>query len=1370
VRGSIAIVGFAGRFPSARNVSEFWRNTVEGRDCITTFSEAELLRAGVDAAELADPNYVKAAPLLADADCFDAEFFQYSPKEAALMDPQHRVFLECCWEAMEHAGYTPGQRCGVFGASGANISSYGLAYAARFGEELGQSGGLCNLASDKDYLTTRVSYKLRLRGPSVSIQTACSSSLAAVHLARMSLLANECDMALAGGVSVRVPLTRGYRHVPGGILSSDGRCRVFDAAADGTVFGSGVGVVVLRRLEDAIASGDRIYAVVRGSALNNDGGRKSSYSSPSIEGQAEAIRAALDAAEVASAHYLELHGTGTRVGDPIEVAAFRAALGDAECFVGSAKASIGHLDAASGVAGLIKALMVVDRRVVPPIPHLRSLNPAIEPGRFVFPSVAAEWTGEGPMRACVNSLGMGGTNAHVVVEGYQRSERKRSAARPVIVLSAATKEALEVKAREIVTVAEHPEDVAFTAAVGRAALPERLAIRDGAVLCRARAKQRPKVAFLFSGQGGHEGLKQVGLYDLQRELVERWAKWGVTPDVVVGHSAGEFAAAATAGVFDWDAGRRLIARRAELMEALPAGGAMAALLASEAPAGVEIAAENAPGSIVVTGDEAAVEVALARGTGQRLPVAHAFHSYRMEPMLGEWEAFAAGFAGRTRSAVWISTLTGDAVTEVDGRYWRAQVRERVRYQAAVERAMSEGCEIFLEIGPESTLLNLGKRCAGGAAREWIASLPAMDEAASRLWCLGAPVDWNAVLGSGRRVPLPAYPFARQRHWLAEPKPALRRITSPLLRSMVFEQQLASTPSSLDEILPALGLGEVSARHVVWERPGIAGTVVAQAVVTPQAEGVHGFEWFVRPVNEPDGWKRLAQAQLAAGKAGDLLYETVWRKQSRTSGRERWRVVTAGNDPEWEQRVASRIESGGEGVVFVAGAPSDIVAGQARVHHELLRLARSERKLLVVTRGAWAAAGFCRVLANEHPELGAARIEVGDGVSFDHIAAEIAASRADRESEIELRADGRYVRRLVPAAVPALRPLRLNPEAAYVIAGGSGGLGRETAQWLVEKGARRLVLMQRSAASLDVDAEVTVERLDIADEAAMRAAFARIRGPIGGVVHAAGLMDQGLIGSLDPAQVDRVFAARIAGAWNLHLATEHLPLDFFLLYSSLSAALGIVGLSTYAASHSFLDTLAEYRRARGLPALSVQWSAWEDVGLGKLIGVRNDQFRSHGGQRLPKAEAFDMLERLMASQKTVAAVFRMEWQKLAAQFPEGGTPRFLGEILGESAHSPSVPVPDARSLVLKHLSQTLQLPEHDGIAMDRPLTELGLDSMLAIELRNHLGRAFQRQLPATILFNYPTARELVRYFSEDGERDAERRLSEKVAALAAREWR
>jgi phthiocerol/phenolphthiocerol synthesis type-I polyketide synthase E len=552
----IAVVGMAGRYPKSKNLDEFWGHLRDGHELISFFTDEEVLAHGVAPETLGSGQFVKAAVVLEDAELFDASFFNFTHREASLLDPQHRLFLETSWEALESAGYDPDAYGGVIGVyAGAGVNSYFLSnlYLNPAFGPMEQLSLL--LASDKDYMTTRASYKLNLRGPSVMVQSACSTSLIAIHLACQGLLAEECDMALAGASNVHTILRHGYFTSEGSIYSPDGHCRPFDADGQGTIFGSGVGIVVLKRLGDALADGDHIEAVILGSAVNNDGSLKVSYTAPGVEGQAEVVAEALANAGVSAetVSYVEAHGTATALGDPVEVRALTKAYRaqtdkNSFCAIGSVKSNLGHLDSAAGVTGIIKTVLSLKHKMLAPSLHFKRPNPAIdfEHSPFYVNHQLSEWTGPAPRRAGVSSFGIGGTNAHIILEeSPPLPPAGPSRPRQLLVLSAKTESALEAATANLVGhLKRAPDsdlaDIAYTMQVGRKAFTHRrvlvcrdrseaadaLETRDSRRVSTGRERGRRLVAFMFPGQGAQRvnmALEMYGHEPTFREQVDSCA-------------------------------------------------------------------------------------------------------------------------------------------------------------------------------------------------------------------------------------------------------------------------------------------------------------------------------------------------------------------------------------------------------------------------------------------------------------------------------------------------------------------------------------------------------------------------------------------------------------------------------------------------------------------------------------------------------------------------------------------------------------------------------------------------------------------------------------------------------------------------------
>ncbi len=916
---AVAVVGMAGRFPGAASVAELWRNLCAGVESISVFGAEEMAACGVPRELLSRPDYVPAKGILAGVELFDHELFGISARLAQVMDPQQRLFLECAWEALEDAGHDPERYAGAIGVyAGSAPSTYLLHHVLPNYRQVANLGELqITAANEKDYLPTQTSYKLNLRGPSLAVQTACSSSLVAVHLACQSLLGNECDMALAGGVSIRFPERSGYLYQEGGILSPDGHCRPFDAGARGTVSSSGLGIVVLKRYADAVADGDSIRALLLGSAINNDGARKMGFTAPSLDGQARVVAEALamagvDAATIGS---IEAHGTGTAIGDPIEVAALRRALGQAprrggeRCALGSLKSNIGHLDTAAGVAGLIKAVLSVEQGVIPPCLHFTAANPALElaDGPFFVNDRLREWRpASGPRRAGVSSFGVGGTNAHVVLEEAP-PQPARPAPRPwhVLVVSGRGAAAADAACRRLAGHLEaHPEialaDAAYTLQVGRRAFDDRRALvcRAGAAGeaaavaaerwrgRRASRRERP-VAFLFPGQGAqHPGMAeelyaeeavfrgevdraceriaadvgmdlrrlifpppgeraaaaerlaetaiaQPALFVVEYALAQLWRSLGVVPQAMLGHSVGEIVCACLAGVFAPADALRLVVARGRLMQVLPRGAMLsvalpAAELVPRLDRRLALAAVNAADRTVVSGESAAVEelaraLAAAGVSARRLDTSHAFHSPMMEPVRAAVAELVRGMKLDTPRIPWVSNVTGGWITAqqaADPAYWAEHLCRTVRFADGLALLAEKG-HALVEVGPGRTLSSLARRGGGGGGEERapvVASLPAAGggrpqiagllDGVAELWLSGVAVDFQAYHRGAprRRVPLPTYPFARQRAWL---EPAAARAAAAPAAGLPQGRPAAPGAAAQEVLVPEIETAEAA---------------------------------------------------------------------------------------------------------------------------------------------------------------------------------------------------------------------------------------------------------------------------------------------------------------------------------------------------------------------------------------------------------------------------------------------------------------------------------------------------------------------------------------------------------------------------------
>lgn len=911
----VAIIGMVGRFPGAGNVDEFWRNLAEGLES-TTFFEDEELDPSIDPNLCKDPSYVKARGIISGGETFDAAFFGINPLEAVVMDPQSRVFLELAYEALENAGYESESFEGLIGLyAGCGQNTYFANHISGRMEIVDRIGEFQTmLANEKDFLTTRAAYKLNLKGPAVSVNTACSTSLVAIIQACQALSSYQCDMALAGGISMTTPQNSGYVAQEGSMLSGNGHCRPFDASAQGTMFNNGAGLVVLKRLEDALHEGDRIYAVIRGSGINNDGADKVSFTAPSVDGQAEAIAMAQAYANFhpETISYIEAHGTATPLGDPIEIEALTQAFrvhtnAKQFCAIGSLKSNVGHLVAAAGVAGLIKTALALHYKKIPPSLNFEAPNPKIDFANspFYVNTKLAEWSeGETPRRAGVSSFGVGGTNAHIVLEeAPQITNSGASRPQQLLLLSAKTNKALEVATANLLQHLQYNAeinlaDVAYTLQRGRKAFNYRRSVvchditdaiaalqslDPNQVSTRHTEIRNPAVVFMFPGQGSQyvnmglnlynrepvfqevvdrcaEILKpllgkdlreilypvaseretaaiflrqtcftQPALFVIEYALAQLWQSWGVKPQAMIGHSIGEFVAACIAGVFTLEDALMLVATRGRLMWDLPQGAMLSVRLPAKEvkprlSAELAIAAINGPSLCVVSGPTEAIaalqkQLESEEVVCRHLHTSHAFHSPMMDSIIAPFAEVVGKVKLSPPQIPFVSTVSADWITAqqaTDPMYWATHLRQTVRFAEGVQTLWQQPERLLLEVGPRITTTTLARQQAKDIKQQIaIASLndnaeneaewTALLKAVGQLWLAGVSIDWSNFYQkeTRQRIPLPTYPFERQRFWI-DPLPHPNRAEIPKLSNpQLLEKTQTMTISPQQKLISLL---------------------------------------------------------------------------------------------------------------------------------------------------------------------------------------------------------------------------------------------------------------------------------------------------------------------------------------------------------------------------------------------------------------------------------------------------------------------------------------------------------------------------------------------------------------------------------------
>jgi acyl transferase domain-containing protein/acyl carrier protein len=1510
----IAIIGMVGRFPDAQNIEEFWQNLQDGKESITSFTDEELKSSGVDLNVLNSDNYVKAGSTLKDVELFDASFFGFNPREAEVMNPQQCIFLECAWQALECSGYDSKKyegSIGIYAGAGSNDYLMNLylnqnIWAAVDIEQL-------ILANEKDFLTTKVSYKLDLEGPSVDVQTACSTSLVAVHLACRSLLGGECDMALAGGVTIEASQKTGYFYQEGGISSPDGHCRAFDANAQGTVGGNGIGIVVLKRLEEAIADGDTIHAVIKGSAINNDGDLKVSYTAPRIDTQAKVIRAAQTIAEVdpETISYIEAHGTGTPLGDPIEIEAltqaFRASTDKKGfCAIGSVKTNVGHLDTAAGVTGLIKTVLALKHQQIPPSLHFETPNPEIDFANspFYVNTKLSKWKSNGtPRRGGISSFGIGGTNAHVILEEAPVIEAS-SPSRPyqLLLLSAKTSTALDIATVQLGDYLEQNlnislPDVAYTLKVGRRDFDYRrvLICQDldeatlshhsqdpQTILSHHRQSGHTSVIFMFSGQGsqyanmGRElyeieptfkehvdscaeilqsylgldirsllypkleetetaskqlqrtSLTQPALFVTEYALAQLLMSWGILPEAMIGHSIGEYVAATIAGVFSLEDALKIVAKRGQLMQQVPTGGMLAiklpekdvqSLLAQNElyRESLQIAVINSPSSCVVSGTNQVVAVLEKQLSSQevecrQLQTSHAFHSVMMEPILEPFSEVLKSIKLNSPKIHFVSNVTGDWITEQQAtspEYWCQHLRQTVRFSDGISQLIEQFEGVFLEVGAGRTLSTLTTQHLGkNAKQQVVTSLRHVKEQQSdvkfllqtlgRLWLAGVEIDWSGFYTFERRhrLPLPTYPFERQRYWIEPSKQSQNGhqaavslgkkpdiadwfyipFWKPSLPPVQTEpQKIVTNKCSTLVFIDECGFGNKLVKGLEETQNQNIITVKVGEKFTRLSE----FEYTINPENNHD-YDVLIQELFQQNRLPKTIIHL-------------WNVTPSTNRIEIEQ-VDKAQTRGFYSLLFLAQALGKqettddfnitVISNnlQSVTGHE--ELCPQKATLL----------GPIKVIPQEYLNINCRSIDVtlpeNESWQEEKLVEQLLAELkvASGEKLIAYRGVNRWIQSFEPIRFEKAKEdlPRLREKGVYLITGGLGGVGLVLAEYLAQTVQAKLVLVGRSALPTrdewqqwltthdETDstsrkiskvqelesngAEVLVMSADVSNIEQMQNVIAQTQekfGQLNGVIHAAGVPGGGVIQCKTPDEVESILSPKVRGTTIINSVIQDIQLDFLILISSINSISGGFGQVDYCGANAFLDAFAHYKTHRdGIFTTSINWDAWQEVGMAVNTEVpqyleksRKEELK---GSILPH-EGVDAFLRTLSNtipQVVISTSDFLEQLKFA-NYKQIQSLEFL-ETLNSS--NSKYPRPELTNKYIAPRNETEQQLTNiwqgvlgiEKVGIYDNFFELGGDSLLMIQVRSRIMKTLNKNLSIADLFEYLTINTLAEY--------------------------
>lgn len=1372
----IAIIGMTGRFPGAKNIDEFWQNLRDGVESITFFTADELANSDLDQTLLNNPRYVGADGVIDDMDMFDAEFFNIPPREAELMDPQHRLFLECAWELMEQAGYDsesyPG-RVAVYGS--ANLSTY-LIRNVLANPEIREtiSSFQTMITNDKDFVATRVSYKMNLKGPSLSVATLCSSGAVAVHMGCQALLNYQSDIALAGAISLQVSRNEAFFYQEGGIGDPDGHCRAFDAKASGTVSGSGVALVALKRLPDALKDGDYIHAVLRATAINNDGAIKYSYTAPSVEGQAEVIAEAIALADIdpETITYVETHGTGTHLGDPIEVTALTQAFrgNGAEsnqfCAIGSVKTNIGHLVNAGGVASLIKTVLAMQNHQLPASLNFDEPNPEIdfENSPFYVITKTSDWNPKGfPRRAGVSSFGIGGTNVHMIVEEAPATEASGKArAQQLLVLSAKTTTALEKQVQNLADyLKSNPganlADVAFTLQVGRRAFAQRWLLTCSNVqeaiqaitdkdetriqTCFQQSKNRP-VAFLFPAMA--EALVSRGqeLYSNEptfKEQIEACAKiaepllkldlrdllYPKSAETAKAEQALKEPAAARAALFAWEIA---MARLWQEWGIEPQG------MAGEGVG--ELAAACLAGTL-------SVETALALLSGVRPVEATDLSAPEIQ---------------------WVSRTTQKWITEkeaMDPAYWNNLLARPGSISEQVKLLLKESEQVLLEVGPGQSLKTLLASHPAKAESQLV--LSALEQSAEatlgQLWLAGVRIGWYGFHAHTRRcrLPLPTYPFERKRFWIEPADTAvsanpgkrpeqLLKIKKPDLadwfyipswkRSLLPRQSANQVPSPWLFFVDESGLGEMLAEQL--EKAGQQALRVA-AGAAYQRVAEHSYE--INPAQAADYRALFADLNERGILPGHIVH--LW---SLSTDKSRAVAPQRGFSSlmQLAQNLGTQSSTAKTRLTVISNRLHDVASGEA--------LDTDKAALL----------GALKVIPQENTTITCSNVDVLwprstkperqklAGQLFNELAAETP------DAVVAYRGNHRWVQAYEPVKLASPDSARspIRSDGTYLLVGELDGLGLVLAQQLASRA--NLACIREAGASTEaakaLGAKALIVDANLSDAKQVEAAISQAEsrfGKLAGVIYIPKGFGQATfqpIADWGKNENEAGFQAIKAELQALADAIAEKPLDFCLVTSSLSAVLGGLGLASYSAIYSTIDAWVRQQQADSLmPWISVNWDSWKFA----------DNPKSSFDQRLDSLsitpeEGFEAFERVLACGESAQIVVStvdlparlQQWLTHDEGAAESSTGQAISLHARPELNTPYVAPRNETEQKIAEIWQNLLGVETVGIHDN--FFELGGHSLLAVQIISRMRGAFGIDLPLANLFEQPTVAFLAEY--------------------------
>lgn len=1328
----IAVIGMSIRCPGANNISEYWENLVNGKESIKQLTREQLIAMGVEEDTINNPNYIKASGALEGSEFFDANFFNYVQDEATHLDPQTRVYHEITWEALEDAGCNPNTYSGMIGMFiGVPINTMWKVYSSLSKNNKNLNQYYIEILNNKDSLPMLISNKLNLQGPSFSVNTACSSSLVAIHQACRSILTGDCNVAVAGGVNIGSNQKAGYFYEEDLIFSSDGHCKPFDSNANGTIFSEGAGAVVLKRLSEAIKDKDHIYGIVKGSAINNDGNRKLGYMSPSIEGQTECARKAIIMSKVKpeSISYVEAHGTGTKLGDPVELKALEEAyqIPDVStCAIGSVKSNIGHLDTASGVAGLIKVLLSLEKKKIPALINFNKANENIDFANspFYVNDKLRKWESkEGePLRAAVSSFGIGGTNAHLILEEAPREENLSSDQLSLFTFSAKTNESLLEYLKKYANYlskndVKNLSSLAYSLALGRSEFDYRITfpsvsknnlIKEIETAISKKPFLEPinsekQIVFMFSGQGSQYSSMGKDMYDhlpffkswidkglnllesLSNENFKQFifstsdneeltdtkyvqpllfifeyavAKYlmhlGINPKFMIGHSVGEYVAAALSGVFSYEEGLILLVERGKLIGALPKGSMLSVATNQEGikeylNKKLSVASINSPNQLVISGDVTSINELSSKLenkdiTNIKLRTSHAFHSAMMDPIIEDFRAVLKRIQFNIPKIPFISNLTGKLALEeevISEEYWLNHLRHTVKFSEGIKTLVDHKTDTFLELGPGKTLTTLFKQNTSDIRKYLSINLiPHRNDTTDssyhflenigKLWSNGVKIDWKKYYSEmgQKKVPMPTYAFEKTKYpvvvgnyqsikengfenfkhdkksildsfYLPSWKKAylVKNKNTLIKKYSLFFAEESDLSNKLEDTF-----SENKSNLLVIKKGDEFFKISDVCYQINPNDSSH----YIRLFQDLENKNIVPETVLYNWKSPDeIIFDTKMTLDENTSGFF------------YMQNILKSLDT-------IQGLKNNRVF---LISDSLYNIINTEK---ISTEHA-ITSGLLKVVTQEIPSVFSCIIDTNLGDTNDlvklsqHIYDEVEYNNLDKI--VALRNGIRWTQHIENIPVTKEKHSKIRENGIYLITGGLGRLGHTIAKYLYEKYNAKLILLgrtklppytewtdkklneniklQRLNELLNIGAQVEYLGCNINDEneftTILNDTEMRI-GKVDGVIHAAGILDSDYFmhgNKIDMKKAVSQFGPKMYGTRNLHSYFEKRKVDFVWLSSSLSSFLGGVGNVSYSSGNIFMDSFV-IKNARN----SVNWIS---VNLDTLkLGKKEDK--------------------------------------------------------------------------------------------------------------------------------------------------------------------